>query len=602
MTQPPRAPDARWLWESEPCRAACPVHTDAGGYVTAIAEGRYRDAYLIARAPNPFASICGRVCAAPCEAACRRGTVDAPIAIRALKRFVTERFGVESFAATALWHEAHGPVPPATGTSVGVIGGGPAGLSAAHDLRLAGHPVTVYEAQDRLGGMMVLGIPEYRLPRALIVREVEAVLELGVEARTGFRVGVDASLTQLLEKHDAIFLAVGTARARDLDLPGHGLDGVLRAVEFLLNVNQGFRVDLGQRVVVVGGGPVAFDAARTALRAAAHGTAPPPATGARQSAEDARRAMTTTLDVARAAVRTGVQDVTIVALESPEEIPADPEEIAEAEREGITIVHRRGPKRFVGTGRVMGLETIGVESVFDAQGRFAPTFHPHTEATIPADSVILAVGQAADLDLLGDVPIDLTPQGTVRVDPATLGTSHPRIWAGGDVAHGPRNLIDAVADGQRAAAAIDAASGATSVPAEPRIELHLRPGFRRLDTGYDAVPRVDVPTTPTERRVGFAEVETGYDEARATLEALRCLRCFDNVMLDPGLCILCGLCVDVCPTDCITIVRADRLGVGAETQSALLLDEDPCIRCGLCVNRCPPGALSMVHAKELARG
>jgi formate dehydrogenase beta subunit len=601
MTPAPRVPDARWLWENEPCRAACPVHTDAGGYVTAIAEGRYRDAYLIARAPNPFASICGRVCAAPCEPACRRGTVDAPIAIRALKRFVTERFGVESFAASAVWHEAHGPVPPAAGPSVGVIGGGPAGLSAAHDLRLAGHPVTVYEAQDRLGGMMVLGIPEYRLARALIAREVEAILELGVEARTGFRVGVDAALTDLVDEHDAIFLAIGTGRGRDLDLPGHELDGVLRAIEYLLNVNQGFRVDLGERVIVVGGGPVAFDAARTTLRAAASGDAAPPATGPPPPAEDSRRAMTTTLDVARAAVRSGVRDVTVVALESPDEIPADPEEIAEAEREGITIVHRRGPKRFVGDTHVTGLETIEVESVFDTQGRFAPTFRPGTEATLPADSVILAVGQSADLDLLGGVDVDLTPQSTVRVDPATLATSHPKIWAGGDVAHGPRNLIDAVADGQRAAAGIHAASGATSPSSEPRIELHLRPGFRRLDTGYDAVPRVDVPTTPTDRRVGFAEVETGYDEAQATLEGLRCLRCFDNVMLEPELCILCGLCVDVCPTDCITIVRADRLGVGTEAQSALLLDEDPCIRCGLCVNRCPPGALSMVHAKELER-
>jgi formate dehydrogenase beta subunit len=601
MTPAPRVPDARWLWENEPCRAACPVHTDAGGYVTAIAEGRYRDAYLIARAPNPFASICGRVCAAPCEPACRRGTVDAPIAIRALKRFVTERFGVESFAASAVWHEAHGPVPPAAGPSVGVIGGGPAGLSAAHDLRLAGHPVTVYEAQDRLGGMMVLGIPEYRLARALIAREVEAILELGVEARTGFRVGVDAALTDLVDEHDAIFLAIGTGRGRDLDLPGHELDGVLRAIEYLLNVNQGFRVDLGERVIVVGGGPVAFDAARTTLRAAASGDAAPPATGPPPPAEDSRRAMTTTLDVARAAVRSGVRDVTVVALESPDEIPADPEEIAEAEREGITIVHRRGPKRFVGDTHVTGLETIEVESVFDTQGRFAPTFRPGTEATLPADSVILAVGQSADLDLLGGVDVDLTPQSTVRVDPATLATSHPKIWAGGDVAHGPRNLIDAVADGQRAAAGIHAASGATSPSSEPRIELHLRPGFRRLDTGYDAVPRVDVPTTPTDRRVGFAEVETGYDEAQATLEGLRCLRCFDNVMLEPELCILCGLCVDVCPADCITIVRADRLGVGTEAQSALLLDEDPCIRCGLCVNRCPPGALSMVHAKELER-
>jgi len=587
-------PDARWLWDNEPCRAACPVHTDAGAYVTAIAEGRLRDAYLIARAPNPFASICGRVCAAPCESACRRGAIDAPVSIRALKRFVTEQFGVESFMANEVWHEAHGPVPPTTGGSVGVIGGGPAGLAAAHDLRLAGHPVTVYEANDRLGGMMVLGIPEYRLPRALIAREIEAVLELGIEARTGFRVGIDATVGELLARHDALFLAIGTGRARDLDLPGHELDGVLRAIEFLLNVNQGFRVDLGARVVVVGGGNVAFDAARTALR----------------SDEAARREMTTTLDVARAAVRAGVRDITVFALESPEEIPADPEEIAEAEREGITIVYRRGPHRFVGDGgRVTGIETIAVESVFDAQGRFAPTFLPGTEEVVPADSIVLAVGQAADLGLLDGVDVDRTPQGNLRVDPVTLQTSHARIWAGGDVAKGPRNLIDAIADGRNAAAQIHAALGgggssspvSVSAPAPMSVPVEMRirplPGFRRLDSGYDAIPRVDVPNTPTERRIGFAEVEVGYDAFDAQRESLRCLRCFDNIMLDPGLCILCGLCVDVCPTNCITIVRADHAGVGRASQSVLLLDEDRCIRCALCVNRCPPGALSMVHAQ-----
>ena len=271
----PVVPDAAWLWANEPCRAACPVHTDAGAYVTAIAEGRPRDAYLIARGPNPFASICGRVCAAPCESACRRGTVDAPVAIRALKRYVTEQFGVESFDAAAVWHEAHGPVPDATGTSVGIIGGGPAGLAAAYELRLAGHPVTVYEAADRLGGMMVLGIPEYRLSRELIAREIEAIVELGIEVELRFRAGVDATLDELLARHDALFVAVGTGRGRGLDLPGHDQDGVLRAVEFLLNVNQGFRVALGERVVVVGGGNVAFDAARTALRAAADGSGEP---------------------------------------------------------------------------------------------------------------------------------------------------------------------------------------------------------------------------------------------------------------------------------------------------------------------------------------
>jgi NADPH-dependent glutamate synthase beta subunit-like oxidoreductase/ferredoxin len=597
----PAVPDAGWLWANEPCRAACPVHTDAGAYVTAIAEGRFEDAYLIARAPNPFPSVCGRVCAAPCERACRRGSVDAPVSIRALKRFVTERFGVESFAANTIWHEAHGPVPKADLPSVGVVGGGPAGLAAACDLRLAGHAVTVYEAQEQLGGMMVLGIPEYRLPRALIAREIEAVIELGIDVVTGARVGHTHTIDDLLDRHAALFIAVGTGRGRDLELPGNDLDGVLRAVEYLLNVNQGFRVDLGERVVVVGGGNVAFDAARTALRAASVGAAPPePARLAETSDEDARRAMTTTLDVARAARRAGVLDVAIVALESPDEIPADPEEIDEAEREGIRIVYRRGPHRFVGNERLTGLETIGVTSVFDPQGRFAPTFETGTETIMPADTVILAVGQAADTSFLdGAHNLDRTRAGGVSIDDTSMRSSDPRIWAGGDVARGPRNLIDAIADGRRAAASIHAALTGAPVRNGTEVRVELRTGFRRLDSDYDAIPRQSVPAVPTDRRVGFGEVETGYDERQARLEGLRCLRCFDNVMLSPELCILCGLCVDVCPPNCITIARADRVGLGGEQQSVLLLDEDLCIRCGLCVNRCPPGALSMVHAREL---
>jgi thioredoxin reductase/ferredoxin len=450
--------------------------------------------------------------------------------------------------------------------------------------------------------MMVLGIPEYRLPRELIQREIDAILELGIDVVLSCRVGRDVTIDELLARHDSLFLAVGTGRGRDLDLPGHELDGVLLAVEFLLNVNRGYRADLGERVVVVGGGNVAFDAARTALRAAAGQpdaeTATPPSTG---TAEDARRGMTTTLDVARSAIRAGVVDVTVVALESPDEIPAAPEEIDEAEAEGIKIVYRKGPHGFVGdAGRVTGLETIDVRSVFDDDGRFNPTFLPDTEAVLPADTVILAVGQSADLSLLGSIEVE-TSRGGIKADPKTLRTSHPRIWAGGDVAHGPRNLIDAIADGQRAAASIHAAS-ATDTGDGVRVELHRRPTFRRLATGYDGIARQSIPSTPSERRIGFAEVEVGFDADDAWLESLRCLRCFDNVMLEPDLCILCGLCVDVCPTNCITIVRADHVQLGDASQSVLLLQEDSCIRCGLCVNRCPPGALSMAHAHELAHG
>jgi ferredoxin len=294
-----------------------------------------------------------------------------------------------------------------------------------------------------------------------------------------------------------------------------------------------------------------------------------------------------------------VLDVTVIALESPEEIPADPEEIDEAEGEGITILYRRGPHRFVGEqGRIGGLETIDVRSVFDDEHRFNPSFLPGTEKVLEADTVILAVGQATDLGVLAGVDLELS-RGGILTDPGTLQTSHPRIWAGGDVAHGPRNLIDAIADGQRAARSIHRGPGVAPFEGV-HVELGRRAGFRRLSTGYDAITRRPIPTTPTARRVGFAEVEAGYGSQDAWLESLRCLRCFDNVMLDPELCILCGLCVDVCPPNCITIARADAIGVGAASQSVLLLDEDLCIRCGLCVNRCPPGALSMVHARELA--
>lgn len=310
--------------------------------------------------------------------------------------------------------------------------------------------------------------------------------------------------------------------------------------------------------------------------------------------------MATTLDVARAVRRSGVRHVTVVALESPEEIPAAPEEIADAEGEGITILYRRGPHRFVGDGAVSGLETVAVESVFDEAGRFAPTFVEGTEEVIAADSIILAVGQAADLDFLGDVALERSRPGGIQIEPTTLRTSHPKVWAGGDVARGPRNLIDAVADGQAAAKSIHGTlEGIPVTPQSVRVELRTREGYRRLSTGYDSIARVEIPAVPQSRRIGFAEVELGYSDDEAWQESLRCLRCFDNIMLEPELCILCGLCVDVCPTDCITIARADLAGVGTESQSVLLLDEDQCIRCGLCINRCPPAALTMVHAKEV---
>ena len=259
----------RYYDENIPCLAACPVHTNAGAYVAAIADGDDEFAYLTARLPNPFASVCGRVCAAPCEKACRRGEIDQPIAIRALKRFVTEKYGVESGSDT--WRTVAAPTGPNRTQSIGIIGGGPAGMSAAHDLRRHGYKVTVYEATGQLGGMMKLGIPEYRLDRTLLQAELDAIVSLGVEVKLNTRLGRDITFEEIRSRHDAVFVAIGASLGRGLDIEGHQADGVVKAIEFLINANQGFEVKVGARVIVVGGGDVAMDAARTALRREAYG-------------------------------------------------------------------------------------------------------------------------------------------------------------------------------------------------------------------------------------------------------------------------------------------------------------------------------------------
>jgi len=606
--------DRRWLETNFPCHTACPVGTEAGRYVSLIAEGRYREAYAVARRPNPLASICGRICAAPCEDACRRGTLDEPISIRALKRFVTERFGVESMIDLDMLREIYGHRPVRyPEDKVAVVGGGPGGLSAAHDLVLHGYPVTIFEAQPVAGGMLRLGIPEYRLPRELIKAEINAILSLGVDLRLNQRLGRDFTLSDLAERgYKAVFLAIGAHKGRDIRIPGAELDGVANGIEFLLNVNMGYRLELGRRVVVVGGGNVALDVARTALR-----------TGVPEEAIRPELNIVTALDVARSALRFGGKEVHIISLESLEEMPADPEEVDEARREGVTFHPSRGLKRLLGNGgRVTGLETLECSSVFDREGRFDPTLEEDTELAMAADTVILAVGQTSDLSFLRpEDGVEVTRGGTIRVDRETLATSAPGIFAGGDVAFGPRIAIDAIADGRRAAGSIHAylrGADRDEVGTDPTTDVVLRPrpGYTRV-LDFEGIPRQRPPVLPIERRVGITEIERCFPEDTARREASRCLQCWVNTIFreDPKLgtdCILCGGCADVCPEECISFLRAEEVevpddlaeelhaewGAAAEDLLAgrgtvLVKDETRCIRCGLCAARCPAGTITM---------
>lgn len=358
-----------WLASNLPCRAACPVGTHAGGYVSLVAAGDYEGAYRLARRPNPFASVCGRICAHPCEAACRRQHLDAPVNIRMLKRFVTESRGVETGRSyDEILACVERPRPPAADAGrpagrVAVVGAGPAGLSCAHDLALMGHQVTVFDAEKVAGGMMRMGIPEYRLPRELLDREIGFIEHLpGVTVRLGVAVGRDVPFADLRRDHDAVFLAPGCRKGRALDLPGMDSRGVVTAIDFLVHVNLGEPIDIGDDVVVVGGGNVAFDVARSARRFG--GTTLPD--------EEHHNLL---FDAARLAAGKLARRVTMISLEARHEMPADPEEIHEGLEEGLALVHRRGPKAVLPgpDGRVRALRTVDVARVFDEQGRFSPT-------------------------------------------------------------------------------------------------------------------------------------------------------------------------------------------------------------------------------------
>ena len=632
MTKLTKLVDLEWLESNFPCMTACPVHTQAGRYVSLIAEGRYEEAYRYARTPNPFASICGRVCGHPCEPACRRGQFDLPISIRALKRFVTERYGPESRNPIDVFADRPKISRP---EKIAVIGSGPAGMSAAHDLALLGYPVTIFEAAAVPGGMMHLGIPEYRLPRDVLQAQIREILDLGPELKLNMRLGENFTLEDLRrDGYKAVLMAFGLHRSRDLNLPGHELDGVVKGIDFLLNVNLGYRFEVGKKVVVIGGGNVAIDVARSAVREqqklAAEGGLPNELTSSEMDV-----AMKEFMDVSRAALRMGAREVQLVCLESRKEMPASEEEIEEGLLEGMKLRPSLGPKQFVGeNGKLTGLEVIHCVSVFDENKRFNPKFEEGTESIIPCDTVILAIGQASDISFLKpEDRVETTRQGTLKIDPNTLMTTAPGIFAAGDIAFGPRLIINAVADGKKAAVEIDKfLRGAEWKPKERYVEITVL-NHHEMAAHYDEYSRLAIPALPIERRTGVAEVETGYTEAQARAEATRCLRCWINTIFEGNEangteCILCGGCVDVCPENCLSLVPLRDFAFTDEEKarlqnekglrdfdlqhlypeelnqiegSVMVKDETICIRCGLCAERCPAHTISM-EAFEVFEG
>ncbi len=600
-----RVPDASDYWmEMVKCRHACPVHTDACGYVNAIADGDYSGAYRIARAHNPFASICGRVCGAPCEANCRRGDVDAPVSIRALKRFVTDQFGPET-GDYAVHRTANndGMLPSNRGDyeRIAVVGAGVSGLTVAHDLTRIGYKVTVFEAHSEPGGMLTVGVPVFRLPRDLVRHEIDAILSLGVELKCNMQLGRDFTLTSLrAEGYKAIFVGIGLPKGRKLALPGGENENVIDGMDFLRAFNTGAPLPLGKRIVVVGGGNVAYDVARSAVRP--------------HQMESEHVAY----DVARSALRlSGDKEVHVVCLESRDEMPADDIEVHEGAEEGIHLHNQRGPREIVtDNGKLTALRTVHCTAVFDASGRFSPKFDESHIEDIPADSVIFAIGQTSDLSFLAPGDGVATERGLIKVNRETYQTTAPDVFACGDIAHGPRLFIDAIASAQIAARSMHDFLRGTRT--EIAVRRQWTPAAYTMADGWNVIPWQSPPALESDRRAASLEiVEESYPETAARRQASRCLRCNVNTVFDTSKCVACNGCVDVCPENLIKLVGLSKL---IEDESwlekavevfgdirqlppqeldqlgaVMMKDETSCIRCALCASRCPTHAIAMKH-------
>jgi NADPH-dependent glutamate synthase beta subunit-like oxidoreductase/ferredoxin len=562
--------DASWLQCNIECQEACPVGTNCRGYLNLAAEGRFEEGYILSREPNPVAAMCSYVCSAPCERACRRGDIDRPLAIRAMKRFLVE------------WHEASGipdvmPHIEARAEKVAVVGAGPAGISVARELAMKGYGVDVYDSLPFAGGTMLIGVPAFRLPREAIEMDVKLVERLGVRFHYSTNIGVDLTFEDLQKNVDAVAITAGAMNAVALDVPGGDLEGVQYGVDFMKKANLGEPIDVGKDVVVIGGGYTAMDCSRTSLR---H----------------------------------GAENVAIVYRRTRSELVVDEEELGETEREGVRMEFLASPIEVLGeNGHVTGVKFIRNRlGEPDASGRRSPVPIEGSEFVIKADTVIPAVSQAADLTFL-PVEADFeVNRGRVKVDPATYATNVRGVFACGDFVTGPTTLIEAAGHGKKCAYAIDRyLAGRTDVTVAANVKMTSSWVFE-MPEFYDVLPRQHIPMTAlpdrmpsTDPDVNFTtQVERGYDATAAVAESTRCLMCNFNIWFDPFRCVLCGACADVCPEGVIHMVDINQLksegllteldeAYGWQDGAAMILDEERCIRCALCVKRCPFDAITM---------
>lgn len=529
-----------------PCSATCPANICVQGYVGLIAAGLYEQAYRLIRSRVPFVHTLSLVCPRPCEEQCIRADYDQPIAVNALKRFVAE--WVPSEVRRTFLSELKASIRE-NGKRVAVIGAGPAGLATAHDLRLRGYAVTVFDAYEKPGGMLRVGIPEFRLPRTVLDREIEEILELGIELKTGVRIDQDIALEDLLDDYAAVFLAAGAHLGEMLQIPGAGAEGVLDALSFLREVNLDQKPRVGKCVAVIGGGDSAVDAARVACRL-------------------------------------GAPEIVIYYRRARSEMPAHTEQIEQAQAEGIKIMERVVPVRFLTErGKLNGVELVQMKpGAPDGSGRRRPIPIPGSNFTVDADTVLTAIGQRPAVQFWQNLRVALDPNGWIRTDNHSM-TSIERLFAGGDVVSGPATVIEAIAAGKRAAYGIDRyVRGEDAQPITFRMPSELKNMERYRPSHMPFQERHEMAQAlPGERVRDFRLVELGLTEAQAHAEAKRCLTC--------GLCANCNACIDTFACPAIYVAESGKIEI----------DELLCTGCGICVQLCPNDALELEEI-EVRRG